>query len=51
MLEALQHTNVIRCDEAAGRFAGISFAGWNVIASALIAFLSLRAAAESWRAH
>jgi disulfide bond formation protein DsbB len=51
MLDALQHTNVIRCDEAAGRFAGISFAGWNVIASVLIAFLSLRAAAQSWRTH
>jgi disulfide bond formation protein DsbB len=28
---------VIRCDEAAWRFLGLSFAGWNVIASLLLA--------------
>lgn len=32
------------CDEAAGRFLGLSFAGWNVIASALLAAIALRAA-------
>ncbi|MAS12110.1 MAG: disulfide bond formation protein B [Nitratireductor sp.] len=32
------------CSEAAGRFLGLSFAGWNVLASALWAFVALRAA-------
>lgn len=32
------------CDEAAGRFLGLSFAGWNAIASALFAAVALRAA-------
>jgi disulfide bond formation protein DsbB len=30
---------------------GLSFAGWNVIASLLIAFLSLRAANEALHRH
>lgn len=30
------------CDQAAGRFLGLSFAGWNVLASALFAFVALR---------
>jgi disulfide bond formation protein DsbB len=45
LLDALPTTNVIRCDEAAFRFAGISLAGWNVIVSLLVAALSLGAAA------
>jgi disulfide bond formation protein DsbB len=49
LLDSLAETNVIRCDEAAGRFLGISFAGWNVVASLLVALLSLRAAATSVR--
>ena len=32
------------CSEAAGRFLGLSFAGWNVLASALWAVIALRAA-------
>ena len=32
------------CDEAAGRFLGLSFAGWNVVVSAVLAFLAFRAA-------
>jgi disulfide bond formation protein DsbB len=32
------------CDEAAGRFLGLSFAGWNALASALFAAVALRAA-------
>jgi disulfide bond formation protein DsbB len=45
LLGALQHTRVVRCDEASLRFLGISFAGWNVVASAIIAVLSFAAAA------
>ncbi len=29
------------CDQAAGRFLGISFAGWNVLAAAMLALLCL----------
>ena len=32
------------CDEAAGRFLGLSFAGWNVLASAALAAIGYRAA-------
>ena len=32
------------CDEAAGRFLGLSFAGWNVLASAFWAAVGYRAA-------
>ncbi|MEI9901982.1 MAG: disulfide bond formation protein B [Hyphomicrobium sp.] len=51
LLDALQHTSVVRCDVASWRFAGLSFAGWDVVASVLIAFLSLRAAGEALRAR
>ncbi len=51
MLEALQQTNVVRCDQAAWRLAGISFAGWNVVASLLIVLLSLRATNEALHAR
>jgi disulfide bond formation protein DsbB len=37
LLKDLATTRVIRCDEAAWRFLGLSFAGWNVIASLLLA--------------
>ena len=37
------------CDEAAGRFLGLSFAGWNVLAGAAIATVALAGAAT--RAH
>jgi disulfide bond formation protein DsbB len=47
----LPNTNVIRCDEAAWRFAGISLAGWNVVVSIAVAALSLRAAAASIRSQ
>jgi disulfide bond formation protein DsbB len=32
------------CDQAAGRFLGLSFAGWNVLASLVLAAIALRAA-------
>lgn len=37
LLSGLDQTRVVRCDEAAWAFAGLSLAGWNVIAS-LLAF-------------
>jgi disulfide bond formation protein DsbB len=32
------------CDQAAGRFLGLSFAGWNVVASLVLAAIAFRAA-------
>jgi disulfide bond formation protein DsbB len=51
LLESLPSTNVIRCDEAAWRFLGISLAGWNVLVSLAVSALSLRAAASSARSQ
>ena len=44
LLDQLSFSKPPACDEAAGRFLGLSFAGWNVIVSAIIAFLAFRAA-------
>ena len=35
---------VVRCDEASWRMFGLSFAGWNVVLSLVLAGLGLRAA-------
>jgi len=51
MLEALTQTNVVRCDEAAWRFMGVSFAGWNVVCSLLIMWLCIRAARDTANAR
>lgn len=51
LLDALKTTNVVRCDQAAWRMFGLSFAGWNVIASLLLVFLGLRAANEALHAR
>ena len=37
LLKDLATTRVIRCDEAPWHFLGLSFAGWNVVASVLLA--------------
>ncbi len=44
LIKELETTRVVRCDEAAIRILGLSFAGWNVIASLVMAGLSTRAA-------
>lgn len=44
LLQQLETTRVIRCDEAPWTFLGLSFAGWNVVISALIALAALQAA-------
>jgi disulfide bond formation protein DsbB len=48
LLNDLQHIKVIKCDEAALRFLGISFAGWNVVASALLMLMLFGAAIAAW---
>jgi disulfide bond formation protein DsbB len=49
LLKDLERVQVIRCDEAAWRFAGLSFAGWNVLISLFLCGISLSAAAEARR--
>ncbi|WP_186392448.1 MULTISPECIES: disulfide bond formation protein B [unclassified Pannonibacter] len=41
MLQALQNTRVVSCTEASWRMFGLSFAGWNMVASAAVAILAL----------
>jgi disulfide bond formation protein DsbB len=44
LLKELENIKVVRCDEAALTFLGISFAGWNVVGSLLLMVLCLKAA-------
>jgi disulfide bond formation protein DsbB len=44
LLSQLSSSKPPSCDEAAGRFLGLSFAGWNVVVSAGIAMMAFRAA-------
>lgn len=44
LLSSLETTTVVRCDQAAWRFAQLSFAGWNAVASLILSILALRAA-------
>lgn len=46
LLQQLQATKAPVCDEAAGRFLGLSFAGWNVVASAALLLIAARAALQ-----
>ena len=41
LLGQLQNVNVVRCDEAAWRFLGISFPGYNVLISLTLALVAL----------
>ena len=50
LLEELEKTRVIRCDEAPWRLLGLSFAGWNVVTSMLLAAGAGTAALRAWRA-
>ncbi|MEM5583516.1 disulfide bond formation protein B [Roseibium sp. AS2] len=44
MLKTLQATRIVSCTEASWRLMGLSFAGWNAVASAGLAVLALLAA-------
>lgn len=44
LLESLASSVPPKCDEAAGRFLGLSFAGWNVVASVPLAWMAAYAA-------
>lgn len=47
LLKELETIKVVRCDEAALRIGGLSFAGWNVVASLVLMALCLKAAFAS----
>lgn len=49
LLKELETTRVIRCDEASWRLLGLSFAGWNVVASVLLAAGAAAAAVAAVR--
>jgi len=44
VLKDLGAARVARCDAASWRLFGLSFAGWNVVASVILFFLALKAA-------
>lgn len=47
LLEKLQQTRVIRCDEAQIRVLGLSFAGWNVVVCLMLSTALAKAASAS----
>jgi disulfide bond formation protein DsbB len=49
LLQQMQTTSVVRCDEAAWRFLGLSLAGYNVLISAVLAGLAIGAVAINLR--
>jgi disulfide bond formation protein DsbB len=49
LLRQLENANVVRCDEAAWRFLGLSLAGWNVVISVGLAGVALWAVLTSAR--
>ena len=44
LLEALKDVKIAYCDEAAVRFLGLSFAGWNAVASLILKAIALKGA-------
>ena len=49
LLDQINKTRVIRCDEAAWRFLGLSLAGYNVLVSLFLAGVAALGAAAAWR--
>ena len=49
LLEQLENSRAVRCDEAQWRMLGLSFAGWNVLISSLLCFGAAAAALDAWR--
>jgi len=47
----LESFNVVRCDDAAWRFLGLSLAGYNALISVALAAIAAWAAATEWRAR
>src|SRR5947209_7020494 len=51
LLEKLKSVNVVRCDEAAWRFFGLSLAGYNALISLVLAAIAVWGAVQEWRAR
>ncbi len=51
LLEQMQTRRVVRCDEAAWRFLGLSLAGYNALISTALAAVAAVGALAAWRAH
>src|SRR5215218_749531 len=49
LLDQINKTRVVRCDEAAWRFLGLSLAGYNVLISLALACVAAWGAAGAWR--
>jgi disulfide bond formation protein DsbB len=49
LLKQLQSISVVRCDEAAWRFLGLSLAGYNALISLALAAIAACGAAMEWR--
>ena len=49
MLTQIENTHAPSCTDAALRILGLSFAGWNVLVSALLVVLGLFGARLAWR--
>ena len=49
LLQQLQNIRVVRCDEAAWRFLGLSLAGYNVLISLALASIALWGARAAYR--
>ena len=49
LAERLKSMRVVRCDEAAWRFLGLSLAGYNAVISAMLAAIAGLAVAAHWR--
>ena len=49
ILNKLQSISVVRCDDAAWRFLGLSLAGYNVLISYALAVIAAWGAAMAWR--
>ena len=50
LLDLVQNTRIIRCDEAAWRFLGLSLAGWNVLIALALAGVAAWGARKVTRA-
>jgi disulfide bond formation protein DsbB len=48
-MKRLQNLNIVRCDEAAWRFLGLSLAGYNALISAALAAIAVWRAASAAR--
>jgi len=49
LIDQMNKTRVVRCDEAAWRFLGLSLAGYNVLISLALAAVALLGAAAAWK--